>query len=941
MTIRTTLPSPTLTLAMLGGTLVCAGAALVASPAQASCVQTGATVDCIGNDFNGFLTSQSVNLRVHPGAFINNMITNDRIGNCPLSFPALQVGPSSSVLNEAIIGTAGVCGFGIIADRGSSITNLGTIRTSDLVSYAIIADDGGTVRNAGSITTEWASSSGILGGSGMRIFTDLGSSIVTAAQGSNGIEVGADALITHVGLISVGGQAAFGIDAGVDSSVLNTGRIETRANNSIGIRVAGGSVTNQGDIRSVLSGPALALTPTVGVSVVGPSATFTNAPTGTVTATHIGVRLSGTDRSGLSNSGHIDVSPAIQSDGTVSINGGAIVLAGNAVAEIGNSGTIIGRNGLPAVRSLGPAVVLRNAGTIIGDVLLAGGADTVFFAGASTIDGMLDFGAGNDTVIVQRGGRLDTAMSNLETFSKSGPATLVLARNLVASDQVAIVEGALEIGHGVQVTSRLTDNAAVLRGAGTLIGALDNGGTLAPGTQAEKGTLTVSGAFHQFANGTLAIRLSPQGMSDKLIVGGPATFGGTLALTYAITPGNPSFSDGQRFEVVTPGASMLSSTGQFTLAAPKFAFLEAKLVPMPNGGLAVEFDRLSYSVAATSASQTSAAKMLDRLQTIRPPALTSTFERLEVSSRADATEILHSFAPEPLAAVQDLGLMALERFDESLRGRAPVRTGGGNMVWVRGFTSSGHSRSAEIRGDYAQTGMAGGIETSFGHAQLGVAAARIDSDFARGIDAINFDTSLFALTARYDWENVSLDGSVGYGSGSPDVRRIRVIGGMAQTLSSQAETDLWTFSIDAAYRTMMGPFSISPHLGASHHRVRLSALDEGLALGVRTAVASRKSLRAKTGVRASASLGRVRPFGDLSVSTELLQSRTEISASLIDVADSAFTLYGEARRRVAIESEAGLAFAISDGLEAYIVGAMAANDVLAGRRLSAGLTFSW
>ncbi len=941
MTIRTPISSPPLAFAMLGGALICAGAALVASPAKAACVQSGAEVDCIGNDFNGFLTSQSVTLRVHPGAFINNVITNDRIGTCPLSFPALQVGEASSVLNEALIGTAGVCGFGIVADRGSSITNRGTIRTSDLVSYAIIADDNGTVRNTGSITTDLASSSGILGGSGMRIFTDLGSSIVTAGQGSNGIEVGSNALITHAGLISVGGQASFGIEAGLGASVLNTGSIEISANNSIGVRVVGGSVTNVGSIRSILSGPGLALTPAVGVSVVGPSAIFTNALTGTVTATHIGVRIGGVEHASLSNSGVVDAAPAIQVDGTTSSNGGAIVLTGTAAAEISNSGVIRGRDGLPAVRSLGPAVTLRNTGTIIGDVLLAGGADTVLFTGAGTIEGPVDFGAGNDTVVFQSGGRLDMTLSNLETFSKSGPTTLLLARNLVASDQIAVVEGTLEVARGVQATSRLTDNAAVLRGVGTIVGALDNGGTLAPGTQIEKGTFTVSGAFRQFANGTLAVRLSPQGASDKLVVGGPATFGGTLALTYDMTPEGPSFHDGQRFEVVAPAASTLTSTGQFILAAPQLTFLHAQLVTSSNGGLAVEFDRLSYSVAAVSQSQDSVAKMLDRLQTVRPTALAATFERIEASSREGATAILDAFAPEAPAAVQDLSLMALERFDESLRGRTPWRTGRGNLVWTSGFTSSGHSRAAELRGHYEQTGVAGGIETSFGNAQLGVAAARIGSDFARGVDALNFDTSLFAVTARYDWENVSFDGSVGYGSASPDVRRARVIGGSPETLSSQAETDLWTFSAEAAYRTMIGPFSLAPHLGAAHHNVRLSELNEGRALGVRTKIALRKSLRAKAGVRAAASLGRLRSFGDLTVSTELLHSRTEISASLIDVPDSAFRLYGEARRRVAIESEAGLAMAISDNLEAYIAGALTANDGLAGRRLSAGLTFSW
>lgn len=941
MPFRLPIPAPPLAFAALGGAFIWGVAALLASPASAACVQSGSTVDCTGNDFNGFLTPQSVTLRVHPGAFINNVITNDRIGNCPLSFPAIQVGAFSAVLNEGLIGTAGVCGFGIIAAPSSSITNRGTIRTSDFVSYAIIAEDNGTVRNAGTITTALAGSSGILGGSGMRISTDFGSSIVTAGQGSNGIEVGANGLITHAGVISARAEAAFGIDAGDGSSVLNTGTIETSANNSIGIRVGGGSVMNAGAIRSVLTGPAIALTPIAGVSVVGSSAAFTNTSTGSVMTSHIGVRIGGVEDTRLSNDGIIEAAPAIQSDGTRAMNGGAVVVTGSAVAQIGNSGAIIGRNGLPAIRTLGPAVILRNAGTIVGDVILGGGSDTVFYAGVATIDGMIDFGAGDDTVIFQRGGRFDTTVSNLENFTKSGPDLLVLARSVTASEHIAVVEGSLEIARDAQVTSRLTDNAASLRGFGTLLGALDNGGTLAPGTLAEKGTLTVSGAFRQFSNGTLALRLSPQGTSDKLVVGGPATFGGTLAVTYDITPGGPSFSDGQRIEVVSPAASTLVSAGQFTLAAPQLAFVDAKLVTIPNGGLVVEFDRLSYAVAAVSETQSSVAIMLDRLQTVRPVALAPTFERLEVSSREDAATILAGFAPQAPAAIQDLGMMTLERFNEGLRDRTPLRNRHGNFVWARGFTSSGHSRDVVLRADYELAGMAGGIETSVGKALIGVAAARIGSDFARGADKLAFDTSLFAVTARYHWDSISLDGSIGYGSGSPDVRRTRVNGGTSETLASHADTDLWTLALEGKSQTMLGPIAVSPHAGASYHHARLNAWNEDRPLGIQTGVSSSKSLRVRIGAGASASVGRLRPFGDLSVSTEVLHPRPEISASLIDVPDSAFTLYGDVRRRTAIESEAGLAVTISDGLEAYVVGAMTANDVLAGRRLSAGLTFSW
>lgn len=937
--MRSPIPISSLSFAALGSALLWGCSALSATPASAACVQTGASVDCSGNDFNGFLTPQTVTLHVQPGGFINNIITNFRIGNCPLSYPAIEVGASSNVLNEGYISTSGVCGFGIVAARGSSITNHGTVLTGDLVSYAIIADDNGFVRNAGTITTARDSSSGILGGSGMRIVSDTGSTIRTSGSGSSGFEVRANSVIIHDGRITVSGDASYGIDAGLDSSVTNTGIIETSSNNSIGIRVAGGDVTNSGTIRTVLAGPAFALTPTAGVSVIGPTASFTNTSTASVIATHIGVRIGGTLNASLSNSGAIEAATAIQYDGTPSINGGAIVVTGTAAIEIGNAGTISGREGLPALRSLGPAVTLRNSGAVRGDVLLAGGNDTVFLSG--TIDGAVDFGGGNDTLVLQRGGRFEVPIANLENLSKSGSDVLVLGRNLAVSDHVVIIGGGLEIPRGVQLTARLTDNAANVRGLGTLVGGLDNSSIVAPGTQAEKGTLTVTGAFRQFASGTLAIRLSPDGTSDKLVVGGPAAFAGTLALTYDAAPGAASFRDGQRFDIVTPLATSLTSSGQFTLTAPQLTFVDANLVTTSNGGLAVEFDRLSYSAAAASESQVSVAEMLDRQQQVRPAALAGTFERLEASSLENATTILADLAPETPAALQDLNLMSLERFDESLRGRTPRTNSRGNFVWSRGFTSSGHTRDVERRRDYDFRGLAAGIETPLGDARIGIAAARIGSEIGGGRDGVNFDTSLFALTAHYDWTDVGIDAALAYGSSSPDVRRVRSSGGTTEALSSQAETDLWSVSLDAVYRTAVGPVGLAPYVGGSYHRAKLGGLNEGQPLGVVTAEVSTESLRARLGARVSAAVGRIRPYGDLSLSRELLHARSEVPAALIGVPNSAFTLYGETRRRTAIESEAGVAFAISEGLEAYVAGAMTANDVLAGRRLMAGFTFSW
>jgi outer membrane autotransporter protein len=323
------------------------------------------------------------------------------------------------------------------------------------------------------------------------------------------------------------------------------------------------------------------------------------------------------------------------------------------------------------------------------------------------------------------------------------------------------------------------------------------------------------------------------------------------------------------------------------------------------------------------------------------PALRPTVAQLEASSAEAATQTLAGLAAEAPGGVQNLNLMALDRFTEMLRTSAPAGLRSGRFAWARGFASSGRSRAAVSAADYDLHGAAAGAETAFGRARLGVAAARIDGDFSRDTDRAAFDASIFALTARYAVAEVDFDAAIAYGAGSPDLRRVRAGNGAAETLATDARTDLWSVSVGASLAAALGPVALTPHTGLVYHRATLKAFDEHRTLAVRTSDSTADSLRGRIGASVSASVGRVRPYGDLSVSVEILDKQPRIAASLIGAPDSGFDLFGEARRRVAVDAEAGLSVVLSEGLEAYVAGGMTANDLLAGRRLSAGLTYRW
>ncbi len=938
MTLRDCLPNFLLPVAALSGAAALGFCFLDPSAAQAACTQTGNNVECAGVDGDGFISTQSVTVRIRPDALVGNIMSTNVTGRCPLSLPGISVGPSSDIFNEGTISTFGVCAFGVMAGNGGTITNSGTILTHDLVSYGILSGNDVTIRTSGRIATEYQGSGGIFGGSGMRVTVEAGGTVTAGGIGAHGIEVGANALVVNEGAVAARGDASFGIVAGTGSTLMNSGSVETTGNNSIGIQVVDGTLTNAGRIRGVLAGPALALTPTVGVSVVGKDAHFTNTSSGIVEATHIGVRLDGAQSAALSNEGRIDVSLVRDIEGAVLPNGAAVLAVGGAPVELANSGLIVARGGLAAFKSLGPAVALSNSGTIDGDVLFAAGNDVVTYRAGSAINGTVDFGAGEDLLVFQGSGTFAAPILNLEFLSKSSGGNLVLTRDLAVRRQVNIFDGgAITLNSGARLISGATGNLGLLRGAGTIEGMVTNDGVIAPGTPSAKGTLTITGAFRQFPTGTLAVRLSPDGSSDKLLIGGPATLAGTLALSYEGT----AFHDRQRFDILAPISGSLSSTGQFTLAAPELAFVKAGLVTNSAGAVAVEIERLSYSTAGVTAAQRSVGRLFDRLQAAPPAALISTLAQLEFSSPRAAAALLEEFAAEGPAGVQTLGLMTLERFTQGLRYGAPAGVSGGRFAWAQGFTSTGRSRGAVSPADFDLQGLTAGVNIARGDMWLGVAAARTDGDFVRGASQADAGAALIALTAARRWDDLGVEAALAYGHGSPDMRRVRLQGGTPDTLTSKAASNLWSAVLAATYEKAFGPVVISPHLGAAYHRVGLSATDEGRALAVRTAGGALDSLRIDLGAGLNAVTGRIRPYGEMSLSVELMQRMPRVAASLIGVPDSSFALEGDARRRVAVDAEVGLAVALAAGWEGRVAGTMTANDLLAGRALTAGLTYRW
>jgi outer membrane autotransporter protein len=117
-----------------------------------------------------------------------------------------------------------------------------------------------------------------------------------------------------------------------------------------------------------------------------------------------------------------------------------------------------------------------------------------------------------------------------------GAGTTILNGNNTVSGATFVSTGTLEIGDAAHPNAVLDSRqggvfvfaGGTLSGHGTILGAVANAGTVAPGGTI--GTLTV-GSYTQGPLGTLAIEVSPAGAS-KLVSMGPAILNGTLALTF-------------------------------------------------------------------------------------------------------------------------------------------------------------------------------------------------------------------------------------------------------------------------------------------------------------------------------------------------------------------------------------------------------------------------
>jgi uncharacterized protein with beta-barrel porin domain len=271
----------------------------------------------------------------------------------------------------------------------ANVTNTGSI--------SISATGGAASAIQGSQAVNVTNSGTISAGNGTAIFGSLANTSVNVINTRSGIISGVDAIIS-VGNATVSNDGtiratvAAGIEAGGLAKVTNSGTITGSANDEgiFGIAV---NVTN-------LAGGQIS----GGTGIVGKSAIVDNA----------GV-ISGTAFFGINAD---DTDAFVRNSGSISGTRAGVVANGS--ATVVNSGSISGLIGIRAEGSGGVGSNITNSGTITGTggtaIKLSSAADTLTLLSGSKINGVVDFGFGNDVVNVNLT-PLSSRVSSLTTIN--------------------------------------------------------------------------------------------------------------------------------------------------------------------------------------------------------------------------------------------------------------------------------------------------------------------------------------------------------------------------------------------------------------------------------------------------------------------------------------------------------------------------------------------
>jgi autotransporter-associated beta strand protein len=334
----------------------------------------------------------------------------------------------------------------------------------------------------------------------------------------------------------------------------------------------------------------------------------------------------------ISGTGRLVLAPGVADltavlTGASTYTGGTIIIRDNLqLGDGGTTGSIVGdvaiTNGSLGFDRSNTYVFAGNV-TGPGTLIQLGTGTTVLTGASSVADvqisaGTLQLGNGGTTgsltvsgAIVDNGTlavnhsdtvALANALSGTGGLSQIGTGTLLINTQNTATGRTLVSSGTLIVGDAAHPGARIDSSiggvavqgSGTLKGYGTIVGAVGNTGTVAPGGSI--GTLTV-GSFTQGAAGTLQMEVAGA-TSDLLQVTGAASLGGTLQVVVLAPVANAASFNIINAASVTGTFATVSVTGVPTGQAFGLHYgatsVSLVVVPGTTGQIYSEFARNAF-----------------------------------------------------------------------------------------------------------------------------------------------------------------------------------------------------------------------------------------------------------------------------------------------------------------------------------------------------------
>ncbi|WEK43421.1 MAG: autotransporter domain-containing protein [Candidatus Sphingomonas colombiensis] len=562
-------------------------------------------------------------------------------------------------------------------------------------------------------------------------------------------------------------------------------------------------------------------------------------------------------------------------------------------------------------------------GTVDGNIDLGAGNDTLVIGGLGNVTGTRDGGEGTDRLVFDTQGTYaeptvydGTGFTGFEELGVAGG--VVSLTGDTNWNSVAITGGRLIGQAGTTITSAnaiQVAHGATFGSAGIVNGDINVAGTLSPG--ASPGTMTVNGNVNFVAGSNLLLEVSPT-VSDLLHISGKMTIadGAAVDITGVLhgTPGNTLdlvVADGGitgRFTTINKSNDIFG----FVVQSGNRLQIQSEFLTPPTYprnvrasiAYANEVLRDGYGVQAFTAAL---------------PVL------VDAEGNANKTAFAQ-LTPEAFGSALQLGIEKGLIVADGARAFAATGMGG------KGFYSFGQfvNANATLHGQ-AESGAAGAHIGSHGFfggigyglengSRMGLFIGGLDSNQSlRELGAKTEGNSLLAgAYADLRLDSFGLHGLLAYDTGTVETKRLLAVS--AGTAKSRYGLSSWVVDLSADYRARLGVLAITPKLGVTlvHAGRDAIASEQGVGdFGLSVSGGSKVSWFGDASLALSGdfSLGgmAVQPFAQAGVRHALNNGATRVSARFAGAA-SGFTVDGVERDRTTGRYGLGIGLGIADGV---------------------------